>query len=257
MPSSFYTVKGLSPSASGVKQRGSGLGRQGFWRGVVDALPFVVVIVPFAMLFGLLASEAGLHLYEIILFSVVVFAGASQFAALALLKDHAPVLIVLVTALAVNLRMLMYSVALAPHLGAARARTRAFIAYFLVDQSFALAMQDYEKRPAQSLAEKLGYFFGAVTPIVPVWTISTIAGALVGRSIPAGYALDFAVPITFLAMTAPMLRTRAHWVAAVVSVGLVLGLRAMPYGTGLLVAAAAGMVAGAAMETWAARGKHD
>ncbi len=229
--------------------------RRGFLRGVADGLPFVIVIVPFAMLFGLLASEAGLHLYEIILFSVVVFAGASQFAALQLLKEHAPVLIILVTALAVNLRMMMYSVALAPHLGQARLRTRAVISYFLVDQSFALASQDYDKRPDQPLAEKVGYFFGAVTPIVPTWTISTIVGALAGRAIPQGYALDFAVPITFLAMTAPMLRTRAHWVAASVSVALTLGLQAMPYGTGLLVAAAAGMIAGAGVESWRAR--HD
>ncbi|MGV8950072.1 MAG: AzlC family ABC transporter permease [Cypionkella sp.] len=233
------------------------MGRRSYLRGVIDGLPFVIVIVPFAMLFGLLGSEAGLHLYEIVLFSVVVFAGASQFAALQLLKEHAPLLIILVTALAVNLRMLMYSVALAPHLGAARTRTRAIIAYFLVDQSFALAMQEFEKRPDQSLSDKVSYFFGAITPIVPTWTASTIIGALAGRAIPAGYALDFAVPITFLAMTAPMLRTRPHWVAAVVSVGLTLALRAMPYGTGLLVAAAAGMAAGAAAESFGQKGRTD
>ncbi len=157
---------------------------------------------------GCSASEAGLNLIEIVLFSVVVFAGASQFAALQMLKEHAPVLIILVTALAVNLRMMMYSVALAPHLGRASLRIRAMLSYFLVDQSFAMAMQDYDKRPDQPLAEKVSYFFGAVTPIVPTWTVATIAGALVGRAIPEGYALDFAVPIAFLAMTAPMLRTR-------------------------------------------------
>lgn len=222
-----------------------------------DGLPFVVVIVPFAMLFGLLASEAGLQLYEIVLFSVVVFAGASQFAALQLLKEHAPLLIILVTALAVNLRMLMYSMALAPHLGAASRCIRAVIAFFVVDQSFALASQDYDKRPDQPLAEKVGYFFGAVTPIVPTWTASTIAGAMVGRAIPEGYALDFAVPIAFLAMTAPMLRTRAHWAAAIVAVVVTLVLRMLPYGTGLLVGGLAGMVAGAAVETWQARGRND
>lgn len=234
------------------------MNRRGFLRGLRDALPFVVVIVPFAMLFGLLASEAGLHIYEIILFSVVVFAGSSQFAALQLLQDHAPVLIILVTGLAINLRMLMYSVALAPHLGAAKITARALIAYFLVDQSFALASQDYDKRPDQPIAEKVSYFFGAVAPIVPTWMASTITGALVGRAIPDGYALDFAVPIAFLAMTAPMLRSRAHWVAAVVAVTMTLCLRVMPYGTGLLVGALAGMIAGAAVETWTEQRKpHD
>jgi predicted branched-subunit amino acid permease len=232
--------------------------RRAYLRGVVDGLPFIIIIVPFALLFGLLGSEAGLHVYEIVLFSVAVFAGASQFAALQMLKEHAPVLIILATALAVNLRMLMYSVALAPHLGAARVRTRALMSYFLVDQTFAMAMQDYDKRPDQSMAEKVAYFFGSVTPVMPSWIISTIVGALAGRAIPADYALDFAVPITFLAMTAPMLRTRAHWVAATVAVGVTLALHAMPYGTGLLVAAALGMAAGAAVESFTLRGqKHD
>jgi predicted branched-subunit amino acid permease len=232
--------------------------RRAYLRGVVDGLPFIIIIVPFALLFGLLGSEAGLHIYEIVLFSVAVFAGASQFAALQLLKEHAPVLIILATSLAVNLRMVMYSVALAPHLGAARVRTRAIMSYFLVDQTFALAVQDYEKRPDQSMAEKVAYFFGAVTPIMPSWTISTIVGAVVGRAIPQDYALDFAVPITFLAMTAPMLRTRAHGVAAAVAVAVTLVLQSMPYGTGLLVAGVAGMAAGAAVEGFALRGqKHD
>jgi 4-azaleucine resistance transporter AzlC len=231
-----------------VKQRGMALDRVSFFRGAVDALPFVVIIAPFAVLFGLLCSEAGLQLYEIVIFSVTVFAGASQFAALQMLKENAPVLIILVTALAVNLRLMMYSVALAPHLGAASGRMRAVIAYFIVDQSFALAIQNYERRPDQSLGSKLSYFFGAVTPIVPVWVIATIVGALAGRAIPDSYALDFAVPITFLAMSAPMLRTRAHWAAAVVSVALTLMLHGLPYGTGLLLAAAVGMAVGAAVE---------
>lgn len=227
--------------------------RSAYLRGIRDALPFIIVIVPFAMLFGLLATEAGLSLFEVGAFSVVVFAGASQFAALQLMQDQAPMLVVLTTALAVNLRLLMYSVALAPHFGAAPIGMRAVIAYFLVDQSFAMSVAEFERRPALTLAEKTAYFFGAVTPVVPLWLGSTLFGAVMGRAIPPEYALDFAVPITFLAMTAPMIRTRAHVAAAVVSVGLVLVLGFMPYGTGLLVAGAVGMAAGAVTEALAAR----
>ena len=92
-----------------------------------------------------------------------------------------------------------------------------------------------------------------VTPIVPMWMGSTVAGAVMGQAIPPEFALDFAVPITFLAMTAPMIRTAAHGVAGVVSVGLVLALGWMPYGTGLLVAAAVGMASGALVEVWTGR----
>lgn len=224
------------------------LPRSAFLRGCRDALPFLVVIVPFAMLFGLAASEAGLHLYEIMAFTVTVFAGASQLVALQLLQDQAPLLVILATSLAVNLRMLMYSVTLAPHFGAAPVGVRAAMAYFLIDQSFALSVAEFDKRPMQTLPEKIGYFFGVVTPIAPLWMISTIAGAVAGRAIPPEYALDFAVPITFLAMTAPMIRSLPHAVAAGLSVALTLGLAFLPYGTGLLVAAAVGMAAGAMLE---------
>lgn len=221
-----------------------------YLRGATDAAPFLVVIVPFAMLFGVLSSEAGLNLFEIMAFSVTVFAGASQFAALKLLQDNAPAIVILATALAVNLRMMMYSVALAPHFGAAPLRMRAIMAYFLVDQSFALSVSEFDKRAALTLPEKIAYFFGVVSPIVPMWMGSTVAGAVMGRAIPPEFALDFAVPITFLAMTAPMIRTTAHAVAGAVSVGLVLALGWMPYGTGLLVAGAVGMASGALVEVW-------
>jgi predicted branched-subunit amino acid permease len=216
-------------------------------------LPFFIVILHLAMLFGLLASEAGLNLFEVMSFSVVVFAGASQFAALQLLQDQAPVLVILATSLAVNLRMMMYSVALAPHLGAAPLGTRAVISYFLVDQSFALSLAEYQKRPEMSIAEKLAYFAGTVTPITIMWNASTLAGAQMGRAIPPEYALDFALPITFLAMVAPMVRTRAQAMAAGVSVAVALGLWFLPYGSGVLVAGVLGMAAGAVTEVWQER----
>ena len=109
------------------------------WRGARDSLPFVFVAGPFGLLFGVVSSDAGLHVTETFFFSVSVFAGAAQFTALQLMQEHAPTLIVLISALAVNLRCAMYSAALTPHLGAAPMWQRAILAYFNVDQTFALA----------------------------------------------------------------------------------------------------------------------
>lgn len=227
--------------------------RKAFLRGASHALPFFVVIVPFAMLFGVLSAEAGLGPRETQIFSVAVFAGASQLAALQLMQDQAPVLVILATGLAVNLRMMMYSVALTPHLGGAPIGIRAIIAYFLVDQSFALSLAEYEKRPDLTVGERVAYFFGTVAPITAIWNVSTAVGAQLGRAVPESWGLDFAMPITFIGMTAAMLRTVPHGVAMAVSVGVTLMLWAMPYGTGLLVGAAAGMAAGALTESWKER----
>lgn len=224
--------------------------RKAFFRGAAHALPFFVVIVPFAMLFGVLSSEAGLGPWETQIFSIAVFAGASQLAALQLMQDQAPLLVILATGIAVNLRMMMYSVALTPHLGGAPLGIRATIAYFLVDQSFALSLAEFDKRAGLTLPEKVAYFFGTIAPITAIWNAATAVGVQMGRAVPESWGLDFAMPITFIGMTAAMLRTVPHGVAMVVSVGVTLVLWAMPYGTGLLVGAAAGMAAGAIAESW-------
>lgn len=224
--------------------------RKAFLRGVISALPMTVVVGPFALLFGVVATEAGLNVVETMLFSISVFAGASQFAALQTMQENAPVLVVLATALAVNLRMVMYSVTLAPHFGELPLRSRALMAYFLVDQSFATTVAEIDRNPAMTALEKRAVFFGAVVAVAPLWFLASLVGGLIGQAIPPDYALDFALPITFLAMVAPMLRSLPHLVAAAVSILLSLALAGMPYGTGLLVAASIAMAAGAGLERW-------
>ena len=184
--------------------------KSAFWLGFRDGVPFLLVLAPFGILFGVAATEAGLPLLETMLFSIVVIAGASQFSALQLMVDATPTLIVLATALAVNLRMAMYSASLTPYLGQARLWQRALIAYFLVDATYACAISRFEREPGWDLRTRVAYFFGAVAPVCPSWYVLTLIGALIGTAIPAWLALDFAVPICFLAMIGPMLRTLAH-----------------------------------------------
>lgn len=222
--------------------------RAAYLAGVRDGAPFAVVIVPFAMLFGAAAAEAGWSVAQIMKMSIAVIAGASQFAALQLLSENAPVLIVILTALAINLRMAMYSASMAPHVGATPLWQRVLVAYALVDQTYGAAIHRYTLRPEMTQAEKLAYFFGAVTPVCGPWYFASYAGAVVGAAIPPEFALDFAVPITFIAIVAPWLRSPAHLAAAVVSVSASLALVWVPLNLWLLIAAGLAMVTGAAME---------
>lgn len=219
-----------------------------FRRGVVEGLPFVIVMVPFGALFGVVGTEAGLPLAQVMGFSVLVIAGASQFAAVQLLENGAPVAIAVASALAVNLRMVMYSAAIAPHLGRAPLWQRALVSYLLVDQTYALAVQTYETHPAWSIEDRVAYFGGVALPVFPAWVGATWAGAALGAQVPAGLPLDFALPLAFLALVGPMLRTRAHVAAAFVSVAGTLALAWVPWNLGLLVAAAAAMAVGAEVE---------
>jgi predicted branched-subunit amino acid permease len=205
------------------------------------------------MLFGVVATEAGFTSVQTMAFSSVVFAGAAQFTALQLMADDAPFLIVVATALAVNLRMAMYSASLAVWLGRAPLWKRALIAYVNVDQSYAVSINRYEDEPDLSLTQRIGFFFGAVTPVCPMWIVATGLGIWFGDMVPDWMALDFAVPICFLAIIAPMMRTLAHMVSAVASIILALVFSGLPYNLGLLVAAAVAMIVGAQVEMWMSR----
>ncbi|HHY01613.1 MAG TPA: AzlC family ABC transporter permease [Paracoccus sp.] len=221
--------------------------------GFLHSLPFLLVLVPFAMLFGVVATAAGLDISQVIGFSVLVLAGASQFSAVQLMSEHAPVIVVLLSSLAINLRMAMYSASLTPWLGRAPGWQRATVAYLLIDQTYGLGMQKFEREPQMTVAERMAYLFGASPVLCLPWIVFSWVGATAGQMIPADWPLDFAVPITFLALIAPMLRTVAHVAAALVAVIAALMLSGLPSGTGVLVAGLLGMIAGAWVEGWQAR----
>ena len=222
--------------------------RAAFVHGITQSLPFLIVIIPFAVLFGVVATEAGLNVAQVMGFSVLVLAGASQFTAVQLLSDNAPTIVIILSALAVNLRMAMYSASLLPWLREASGRQKAWIAYALIDQTFALSIQHYERHPRLGLQQRLAYFAGGALVLCVPWMVATWAGATLGDLIPDDIALDFALPITFLAMIAPMLRTTAHLAACFVAITAALLLAGLPSGLGLLIAAPLGMATGAIVE---------
>ncbi len=227
--------------------------KSAYIKGMRDGAPFLMMAVPFAALFGVVAADAGVVMSQIIGFSLLVIAGAAQFAAIQLMIEDAAIALVLLAALAVNLRMAMYSASLVPHIGSAPLWQRALIAYVNFDQTYLQSMLQYESAPEMTVPQKAWYFLGVATPITPAWLGATIVGALVGQAIPPEYAFDFIVPIMFLAMVAPMLKSLAHVAAAVASVVVALALTWLPSGTGLLIAAGCAMAVGAAVETWMER----
>lgn len=226
-----------------------------YWKGFRDGLPFVIPIIPFGTLFGVLAADNGADAVQALAFSITVFAGGAQFAALQLMQDGAPILIVLASALAVNLRLVMYSASLTPYLGAAPLWQRAIAAFVTVDQSYTRAIVKFEKEPNMTVPQRMAYFFGLISPLTPFWLLCTYLGAVLGARIPDSWALDFALPITFLAMIGPMMRTSAHVVAALVAIAVALLAVDVPFNLGLLIAGFAGMVAGAQAELFNERRK--
>ncbi len=222
--------------------------KSAFWKGFRTSLPFLLVGGPFAILFGIIATEAGLSIAQTMGMTVVVIAGAAQITAIQLMTENAPVWAVLAAALAVNLRMAMYSASLQPHLGAAPLWQRVLVGYVNFDVSYALSMLEYENHPSQPLEHKVAFFFGSSVMILPMWIGGTYLGAIAGEALPETLSIDFMMPILFLALVGPMLKTLAHLGAAVTSVVAAMALTGLPSGTGLLIAGFLAMIVGAEIE---------
>jgi 4-azaleucine resistance transporter AzlC len=215
-----------------------------FLEGARDAVPALVAVVPFGLVTGVAAAASVLTLAQAIGMSYLVFAGSSQLAALQLIGLGSPFAVVLVTTVLINLRFALYSATFAPHLRDAPWPLRALLASTMTDHAMAFASQRFGAHPERG--GKVAYFAGLALSIWLFWTSSSTIGVLVGAALPAGWSLEFAVPLVFLALwVITMVRGRSPvWAAGgVAAVVAVLG-RPLPLNAGLLLAAFAGIAAG-------------
>jgi 4-azaleucine resistance transporter AzlC len=216
-----------------------------FGEGVRTVAPVLLGVVPFALVAGVAAASAGLSLLEAMGMSVIVFAGASQLAALDLLSQDAPLAVVVVTAAVINLRMMMYSASIAPHFRSVSARWKAVLAYLLTDQAYALSLTRYGEDDA---IDRKYFYLGTAATLWVVWQLGTLAGVLLGAGVPDSWGLEFAVPLVFLAVLVPALEDRASVAAGVVAAVVAIVGGGLPLNLGLLVAAAVGIVVGMVFE---------
>ena len=214
-------------------------------RGVRDAAPILIGIAPFGLVAGAAAIDAGLTPLQAVGLSVVVFAGASQLAAIDLLGSNAELLVVLVTGLVINLRMVMYSASIAPHFRPLRTWWKSLCSYVLTDQAYALSIARYTDRDLDS-TERRDYYLGVAVSLWVVWQCCTVLGIVVGARVPDSWGLEFAVPLVFLSLLVPAVTTRPKLVAAVVggSVAVAGDVFGVPFNLGLIAGGLAGVVAG-------------
>jgi len=213
--------------------------------GARDATPLMLGIVPFGLVAGIAAVNAGFSLAEAVGLSVIVFAGASQLAALDLLDSGAPLVVVIGTAVVINLRMVMYSASIAPHFARYSTRLRAGLAYLLTDQAYALSVAEFERTDDRV---RWRYYLGVAAALWVVWQIATVIGVVVGAGVPEAWGLTFAVPLVFLALLVPAMKDTPTTAAGVVGGSVAVAGGGLPLNLSLLVGATCGIAAGMALE---------
>ncbi|GGM56902.1 4-azaleucine resistance transporter AzlC [Halarchaeum rubridurum] len=220
--------------------------RDAFVSGARDAVPMLLGIVPFGLVTGVASADAGLTLAQSLGLSAFVFAGASQLAALSLVEQGSAFLAVVATAVAVNLRMGVYSASIAPYFEEYAARWRALLAFLLIDEAYAISLATYRERDV----DPRWYYVGVAGALWVVWQLAIATGVLVGADVPPSWGLDFAVPLVFLALLVPTIEGVPHAAAAVVAAAIAVYGAGWPFNAGLLVGALAGILTGFVVAGW-------
>lgn len=226
--------------------------RDEFLAGIRAELPIVFGVAPFGMIFGAVAVSAGLSFPLAQAMSAVIFAGSAQFIAVELIAVQTPVIVLLTTTFIVNLRHLLYSASLAPHIRWLPLRWKLLLAYLLTDEAYAVVIIHYTEGNSPPPIRHW-YYLGAGLTLWSVWQITTAIGILLGAQIPASWSLDFALALTFIGLVVPSLRDRPQIGAALAAGLMAVVAAAMPYRLGLMAAAITGILVGVSLERIARR----
>ena len=168
-----------------------------FSKGIVDVSPLMIPVVPFGIIFGVLAIDMGLTPYATMAMSIIIFGGASQIIFLQLFSGGASSLVILSSVGAVNSRHLLYGAVLSEHLSALRLTWKIIVSYFLVDQAFIISNNYLKKSKDEN---KHFHLLGSGFTCWFIWQTTTFLGIILGSIILAKLGLTFAIPLTFLAL---------------------------------------------------------
>ncbi|MCK9260646.1 MAG: AzlC family ABC transporter permease [Azoarcus sp.] len=216
-----------------------------FLTGCRDEAPLLLGAVPFGILYGISALAAGVPAWLAQLASAVVFAGAAQLVIVQMLAAGAGMVPTALTSGLLNLRHLLYSASMATYLGHLPRHWRMVLAYLLTDEAYAIAVLRYQARPpAEGPDLRHWYFLGAGFTLWSAWQLSTAFGLVFGAAIPPEWELDFAVPLTFIALLTLLLRERPGQAAALAAGAGALLLAGLPFKLGLVFAIVLGLAAG-------------
>jgi 4-azaleucine resistance transporter AzlC len=205
--------------------------------GIRRGLPFGVAVFAISISFGVLARPLMGPVAPIVM-SIVVFSGAAQFGALAVLLAGGGAGAAIAAGVLLNARYLAMGLALAPSLRG-RAASRAAFALPLVDASWAAASRgDGTFDP--------WYLVGVSIPQYAGWVLGTVVGVLIGSHLgdPNALGLDALFPAFFIVLLFEEARGRRRLAAAAGGAGIALVLTpVVPAGLPILAAAAAAVAA--------------
>jgi len=176
-------------------------------RGVLKTLPLMLGVIPFGIAYGVLAVQTGLTIFETMLMSLIVFAGGSQFLAVGMIASGVDGFTVVISTLLMNLRHLMMGLSISPYLAETTPKWQRALAFGMTDESYLVTITHYREQGV--IAGSPHFMLGSSLVIYVAWALSSLAGAVSGNAIsdPMRWGLDFMMPVTFLTMLLPQVKS--------------------------------------------------
>lgn len=215
-----------------------------FWQGTIAMLPLSIAVLPWGLLAGSFAIEAGLTPLESQALSAILFAGSAQLVATGMIKAGAGLVTMLITTFFITSRHLLYSVSMRTKISPLPTRWRLALGFLLTDELFALCGQQNEKQFNR------WYALGAGLSFYLIWNLATVVGIVAGSYIPSlnSIGLDFAVAATFIAIVVPNIKSVPILVSVIVALVLSVTLTVLNVEGSLMYASIGAMLAGYATE---------
>ena len=210
-----------------------------FLKGIIDVSPLMIPVVPFGLIYGILAIDIGFSPLATMGMSLIVFGGASQIILLQLFSGGASSLVIISSVGAVNSRHLLYGAVISEHVSDLKLIWKIILSYFLIDQAFATS-NDYFKKSKEK--NKYFHLVGGGFTCWVVWQSTTFLGIILGASIPEKLGLSFAVPLTFLAILVNDFRKLINVIVIITSGSIAtFGFQIIPFKAYVIVAAIVGL----------------
>lgn len=221
----------------------------------VDGLRDMAQLIPglcaWALVTGVAMVKGGLSPGVALGMSLIVFAGSAQLAALPLMAAHAPLWVLMATAWCVNLRFVIYSAQLRPHLSHLPRGRRVALGYIIGDMSYVLFVRRYPV--ARQESGRIAYLAGLCALNWIGWQAASILGIVLADRIPSQWGLGFAGVLALLGLLYTLIADRHTALAAAIAAAAAMACAALPLRLNILAGIAAAVVAGLWLDGAASR----
>ena len=219
-----------------------------FKQGVLQELPLQLGVFPFGIIYGVMAIESGLTFLQALLMSSIIFGGASQIAFVQLLSNSTPYGVIVTTVGAINSRHLLYSISMVEYLNKLSFSWRVTLAYLLTDEAYAVSIREFIKHSDNSILHY--HLLGSGITLFLSWQISTLFGVWLGNDLPEFLDLQFIIPLTFIAIIIPMIKSKSTLITVISSGISALIFKNLDINFWIILSGLTGILAGMASSRW-------